>query len=526
MAAVAPAPSPVTLVLERGRRFSESSLWDLQRAYFEREGARAWSTGTVPHYITCNPYLAAAYAEVVLAFLADCDELDRSRPVYLVELGAGSGRFAFHFLKRLEPLLAASPLRDLTLTYVLTDLPERTVEGWRTHPWFEPLVACGRVDFARFDAVVDEEIALIGSGVVLAPGMLANPLVAIANYVFDGLPQDCFAAGRGRLSERLVTLETSCPGLPPDAPEQLAHVDVTWEEAPVGPGRLADPSAAAVLEAYRESDTETTILFPTAALRCIRALERLSGGPLLLLTGDKGHASAAELPGEEHAPSIAVHGSVSLMVNYHAIGSYVRLRGGLALHPSHTAAHLTVAAYLLGGAHDGFRDTAAAYTRAIDDGGPDDVYTVKKALELHFDSLPPDQLLAFIRLCGWDAKIFLDVLPTLTACVANAPATLRADLRDAVERVWDSYFPIGESRDLAYGLGRLLYELGDYTGALTYFQHSLGLYELDAHRAYALASCHGVLGDRALASAWLDRALELDPAFAPALDLRDTLATL
>ncbi|MCW2977299.1 MAG: hypothetical protein JWM06_2580, partial [Actinomycetia bacterium] len=332
--------------------------------------------------------------------------------------------------------------------------------------------------------------------------------------------------GGGRLAERLVTLETSRPELPLSDPEQLAHVEITWEEAQVEPDRFDEPHETAVLEEYRASDAETTVLFPTGALRCIRMLERLAAGPLLLLTADKGHATAAELPGDEHAPSIAVHGSVSLMVNYHAIGSFVRRRDGLALHPSHSAAHLTVAAYLLGGAPDGFRDTAAAYARAIDDGGPDDVYAVKKALESHFDTLTPEQLLAFVRLCGWDAKVFLDVLPTLTAHAAHAPATVRADLRDAVERVWESYFPIGESRDLAYGLGRLLYELGDYAGALTYFQHSLGLYELDPHRAYALASCHGVLGDRALASAWLDRALELDPAFAPALELRGTLASL
>ena len=93
--------------LEEPKPLSQSVLWSLQRAYFERAGIAAWSAGAVPMWVTSNPFIAAAYARVVRAFLHDWEAgpggsaLDPGQPVYVVELGAGSGRFAYHFLRRL-----------------------------------------------------------------------------------------------------------------------------------------------------------------------------------------------------------------------------------------------------------------------------------------------------------------------------------------------------------------------------------------------------------------------------------------
>src|SRR4051812_33397502 len=92
------------ILLEADKRFSESMLWKLQRGFFEQRGEEAWSQAIVPHYITSNPFIGAAYAGIVAAFLRDCHDaagapgfgpLDPSQPVNIVELGAGPGRFAF-----------------------------------------------------------------------------------------------------------------------------------------------------------------------------------------------------------------------------------------------------------------------------------------------------------------------------------------------------------------------------------------------------------------------------------------------
>src|SRR5262249_33542993 len=71
-------------VLETGRRLSRSMLWQTQRTLYDAQGIQAWSRGNVPQSITTSPYIARAYARVVLGYLRDVSaELDRSQPVYI-----------------------------------------------------------------------------------------------------------------------------------------------------------------------------------------------------------------------------------------------------------------------------------------------------------------------------------------------------------------------------------------------------------------------------------------------------------
>ena len=58
-------------ILEQGHRLSQSLLWKLQRKFFDQQGIEAWRQGTVPHYVTSNPFIANAYAKVIFAFIRD-----------------------------------------------------------------------------------------------------------------------------------------------------------------------------------------------------------------------------------------------------------------------------------------------------------------------------------------------------------------------------------------------------------------------------------------------------------------------
>ena len=83
-------------------RFSEAPIWNIQRQYYEEEGTKAWNNDQVPQYITSNPMIAAAYAEMIFGFLQDRANREyRSEPVFIVELGAGAGRLAYHVLHEL-----------------------------------------------------------------------------------------------------------------------------------------------------------------------------------------------------------------------------------------------------------------------------------------------------------------------------------------------------------------------------------------------------------------------------------------
>ncbi len=81
-------------------RFSEAPIWELQRTYYEEQGIGAWQSEEVPQYITSNPSIAVAYAEIVFGFLQDRARLGYTlEPVTILELGAGSGRLAYHIVK-------------------------------------------------------------------------------------------------------------------------------------------------------------------------------------------------------------------------------------------------------------------------------------------------------------------------------------------------------------------------------------------------------------------------------------------
>ncbi|HEU4327188.1 MAG TPA: tetratricopeptide repeat protein [Roseiflexaceae bacterium] len=500
------------------QRLSQSPLWRLLRDYHEQTGVAAWSSGTLPNHITNNPVLARAYAQVVLGFLRDWRAaLDPQQPVYLVEPGAGSGRFGFLFAKIFGQMLASSALADLPWTYVLTDFTEVQLDHYAAHPLLQPLLSRGQLDFARFDASMPHELRLRHSGQTLSPGALRNPLVVLANYCFDALPQDAFAIRGGRLHERLIALAFR-PDSPADA-GPLERLLIRYADRPVSPDYYGDADLDAILRGYEERLDATSLLMPTTALECVRFFGRVGGGRLLLLAGDKGYVREDALRGRVE-PGIAHHGSVSLRVNFHAIGQLVERQGGQMLAYEHNHHSLAICAFLLGDPPSGCPETRLAYDQAFTACSPDDFFLLKDFIERHYGQLSLEQLLAYIRWSGWDATIFLATLPAILELLESAtPAHIR-DLRRAVKLVWEHFFPIGEAADLPYHLATLLINLGDYGEALPFLEISLRLYGPDAGTFYFMALCHYHGGETEQALARIGQALDLEPEAEPLLELR------
>ncbi len=518
------------VVVERDQRLSRSLLWRLQRAFFERQGIEAWSENIVPHYATSNPYIAAAYARVVIGFLRDwhggaAPMLDPGLPMYIVEMGAGSGRFAFHFLKRFLSVYTRSALKDVRVIYVMTDIAERTLAYWQAHPSLQPFVAQGLLDFARFDAAAPHELVLAQAGTTLRPGAPGNPMVVLANYVFDGIPQDAFAIDGGHVYESLVTLSSPRPEPDLDDPDLLTRLELSYRPVRITGAYYDDPDLERILRAYEQRLPDTTLLFPSVALRCLRYLRDLAADRLLLLSGDKGYSREEDLL-KRKPPAIAVHGSFSMMVNYHAIGAYTRAQGGQILRTERRPTHLDISAYLFGQPPTGYVETDLAYDDAIRQGSPDDFFSLKQGIQIHYDALTLAQLLAYIRLSGWDSNIMFGCFRRLRERLDTASPTMRRELRQVVHQVWDTYYPIGEKRGLAFALGLLLCDMRHYAEALDYFRHSLRLYGPHPKTLYNMGQCHYGLHRPRPALECIDQALALDPAFGPAWALRITLQAL
>ncbi|HEV3468423.1 MAG TPA: tetratricopeptide repeat protein [Pyrinomonadaceae bacterium] len=508
--------------LEQKQRLSQSILWKLQRNYFDRQGIEAWSTGAVPHHITSSPFIADAYARVIFGFLRDCNSaaLDDTHPVYVVELGSGPGRFAYLFLKKFLTVLRDSALAGVRVRYVMTDFAERNLEYWRAHAWLRPFVEEGSLDFARFDAERGGELRLLNSGESLSAGGVRNPLVVISNYLFDSLPQDAFAVAEGQLFESLVTVSTPQKEPDPEDPEILSRAEISYHNNLADADYYDVPAWNRILEDYRRRLPAASFLFPTAALKCVEYFHRLSGGRMLLLSGDRGYSGDQAILRGQGAPALAVHGSFSMMVDYQVIGEYCRLLGGQVLHPAHRHDSLHVSAFMFGDSTAGFAETRQAYAEAVEKFGPDDFFTLKEGVARVYESLSPEQLLAFLRLSGWDYKRFLECLPVLKKGLPEFDEPQKQGLHEAARHVWDAYLPIGEEADLAFQIGTLLLEMEFYAEALEFLRHSADLYGLEPGTAYNMAVSHHGLGQTKEALECVNQALELDPEFDAARALR------
>ena len=468
------------VVLEAGQRFADSMLWRLQRSYFDSQGLNAWRTATVPHYVTSNPALAYSYADILFGFLRDRGLAANAkgqgggkpvRPLQIVELGAGCGRFGFLLLKQLVALCSQIGLDPVPLRYIMTDFTRANVDAWRAHPALRPFVTRGLLDFAVFDVERDHEFRLDEAGTCLTQQDTTSGLVVIANYVFDGISQDTFETKGGVLYERLATLTTTGGERESTDDSVFSQVTLSLESRPAAPEYYSEPAFSRLLRDYAAANPETEFWFPCAALRCLERLRRLSRGPLLLLAGDRGAGAAAD--GEDKSASILLHGSVSVPVNFAIVGDYTKGQDGLVLKTTHRQCSLDVQAFLFGSHPDELVETAFAYHRAFELASSDDFFRLRSGVQEHYPQLDTEHLLALNRLGRYDPRILRDCWRVFLKRAGSLSAEQKRELARVVLRTWENYFHIGEPRDLAFEFAVLLQALDRHAQAVDLYRHSL-----------------------------------------------------
>ena len=146
-------------VLEEPCRLSESVAWEIQRRFFQTFGPSAWAEEIVPYYVTTNAYVARCYARLIVAWVEDILDLDADdgaaaidpdEPIYVIELGAGTGRLSFLLSHELAILSQERKLPRFRV--VGTDFAEANIALWPDHPDLHRAFAEGRMDGAIFDA--------------------------------------------------------------------------------------------------------------------------------------------------------------------------------------------------------------------------------------------------------------------------------------------------------------------------------------------------------------------------------------
>src|SRR5437763_1107765 len=219
-------------VLEQDVSVSRSLIWRLQRDFYEQRGLRVWTEDRVPEYITNNPFIAEIYARIVFNFLFECMIsakkeswfLTREHPLRILELGAGHGKFCFLFLSQLSPLLRDRGIPEEMVRYCMTDCSEASIESWRANKFLAKFVDAGMLEFELLQAGerLSDAVRSKFSG---------GPLVVIASYVFDSLPQDAFVIRDGKIFEARVT--TARKADQAGSTETLSDLQLSYRNVPI-----------------------------------------------------------------------------------------------------------------------------------------------------------------------------------------------------------------------------------------------------------------------------------------------------
>lgn len=455
------------VIIEADKRLSQSLIWQIQRTYFLNSGMTPWQDDVLPHYISSNPVMARAYSQLVFGYVRDCVAaanagtftFDRTQPLTFVELGAGTGRLAYHFLSQFYPLFEDSPYGDIPLHFILTDFVPEIVDFWMKQPKLMRLAEAGILDFALFDVMEQRPLTLQHAQTTLQPEDVQNPLILFANYFFDSIPQDSFVIEDGVLCENLLTLTSSQAELSLTEPKIWDRLEFVYEHFPLQRPFYKNPQYNAILDDYEATFPDTELTFPIFGLECLQFWQQYGNGRLLLLTSDKGNTLPDSLVNQKDTMP-KLHGSFSMMVNYHAINQFVEMNGGLALNTPHYQDNLQVIAYLMGDQPQAGAETQLAFNDAVVQGGPDDFFALENVMTKQYENMNLAQLLGFLRFSAWDAVLFRDCYAELLTQIRQSEPSWYPDVYNALIAIWRQYLPIHEKDDLLILINQLIAQMG------------------------------------------------------------------
>ncbi|PHQ68900.1 MAG: hypothetical protein COB93_09465 [Sneathiella sp.] len=491
---------------------SKSPIWEILQSYYKEMGVDAWQPNAVPNYVTTNPFIANSYAQVIDGFFQDYGRTKSggsgSETHYIIELGAGSGRFAYRFLKHFFSKEQIALRKKMDIVYLMTDISDANIDFWRNHSELKPFIDQGVLDFAYFDVLAKDRIELVVSGKRLKPESMEAPIAVIANYVIDSIPHDFFTIRNGKLYERLVNCEVKTAE--PEIQKIVKNTRLRYSDQPCSPNYYMDKNWNKILGEYCREATDMNLAMPVGGFLAIDRLCALTAGPVFLLSsdfGDSNIAAISDLPPRH----VAQNGTFNLLVNYHALIRYAEINKGQAFVPDQAKFSLETVGILMNAGRKKPRQVASEFKRHINDFGPAEFFMMKKLAEKDFDTHDIGKILALLRLSRWDTKIFLGCAGSLLQQLPDIGPWVRQSVIDALLKVDEMYFRCDRTMDPAIVILRHLLALDAREEAFGVLKKNEKFLMITADGCMALAETYRQFGKNSEAVINVRRALALEP---------------
>lgn len=490
------------------QKLSESVLWNAQTQFYAKQGINAW-INQVPYYITSNPFIADTYARICLRYLQDNQaNLDITQPIYILELGTGSGKFSFYFLRSLQKLQRSLQLEHLNICYVMSDFTTKNIEFWQSHEAFSDLIAKGQLDFCQLDIESDASPRLLQSD---SPLKTDNPLITFVNYLFDSTRADAFYVDNQQLHETLATVKCPKSNLKQQQPIDLEKLELEFTQRPITLPYYDDPARDSILSYYTEHlEDRSGFLLPTTAINLLNTLQQVvSSNKLLLLSTDKGYSHIAEQYAEAR-PHIAFHNSFSLMVNFDAIGRYINAKDGCYLSQQQHEG-IQTCAFILGDREDDLPETLTAFEQSANQFGTASYFSLHQALMKQLDGMDLATITHYLKLSHWDPYVFVRVARRINSLLPKADRGLQQCLISGVKEVAAQFYFMPDDSDPMFEVGLFFHTLEDYSAAIPYYQQSLTYRGRNYWSLYNIGLCYNFIGQPNKALTWFEQALPKMP---------------
>lgn len=487
----------------------------MQSAAYQSLGLAAWTKRGIPSYLTSNPFIAKRYAQVIFDYALQehlLKRLSESKPFYIFEFGAGTGRFAYLFLKSFLHLIQQSPLKKQKIRYVMTDLSQEVIAGWKKHPHLEKLFERGILDCAQLDLNQPKAFKLAMSGERVDSDFFENPCALITNYLFGYLRSDLFAKQKNGLAEGLVTIQA----------EGINAADTPQPEELIYSARYRKLAKSAyypqnewneILNAVAKELPETPFTLPIGAFQVLDFFRKIAPQGYCLLAADRGAVTLEQIVAL-NGVSVSKNALCAMAINCRALIHYFRHKGELAC--STRQPHPTFVVMLAVAGGDG-KDNAMvqrAFSNQLSDFEPADYWELVNLIEKR--SQPPslDEIYLILKLGDWDSSNFHIFFEIIRKELKEASFAKRKKWVDIVDSIYDNFFPLsGSEANLIVNMGVLLFDLMEFAKALVFFQRA---YLFDGEKArilFNMGLCYSRLGDADSAGHCLEKAGALDPAY-------------
>lgn len=505
-----PDTSSRKVVIEQQKRFSQSALWRMQRDYFDKAGINAWAN-QVPFYITSNPFIARCYVHIVISFIRDWITKHpdaKCHPFYIMELGTGSGRFSYYFLKTLQELLETLDMSAINICYIMSDFTKHNVQYYETHPALKTYLEKNIIDFALYDMETERPITLMRSNIRLGSDILINPLIIFANYIFDTISHDSFTVHENKLYELLLNLSTPEKNMQNNRPVNMEEISVDYNIHEAKSNYYNDSDFDFILEKYKENLHSTSFLFPIGSLHAIKYFKKLANNKLLIISTDKGYNTIESLDNLGH-PSISFHGSFSMMVNFHAIAQYCKNSGGDAFLQTPRKG-IKTSVFSSGFTFADLSETRATLNEHVEGFSPADYFTLHRRMSDSFQECSLETIASHMQLALWDPHIYLKLSNRVTSLVNEADNDTIKFMAKNMRKMAENYYYMPKTECILFEIGVFFHAIKRYEDALHYYQQAQPYVGEPFGLVYNIALCQHNVGKNEEALASFKLALQLD----------------